>query len=100
EDTWYYITQTREDFAYTRPVTTAQAITAIQFAENGTIASIDTYGLEDAREVRVARGETPTRGRTLSVWEQIFRSLGTVATSQLPGRTDTRPGSAGGPNPF
>lgn len=100
EDTWYYISATREEFAYTRPTITNQSIMAIHFNEDGSVANVENFGIDAAREVRVAGGATPTRGRQLTVWEQIFGSLSTVATQQLPGRTDTLPDSAGGPNPF
>ena len=100
EDVWYYISSTREDFAYFEPLVTARSITAIKFAEDGTVASVDSYGVEDGYRVDLVSRSTPTRGRTMGFMEQVFGSIGTVGAQQLPGAIDTLPESAGGPNPY
>lgn len=100
EDVWYYMSSTREDFAYFEPLITARTITAIKFAENGTVASVDSYDVDDGYRVNLVGRSTPTRGRQMGILEQIFGSIGTVGGQQLPGAIDTMPESAGGPNPY
>lgn len=100
EDTWYYITSTREDFAYFRPKISARRIIAVEFDESGMVSNVDEYDVEDGNEIRLVGRETPTRGRELSLLEQVFGSIGTVGANQLPGYRDALPDSAGGPDPY
>lgn len=100
DDTWYYISATKEDFAYFEPLITARNIIAIKFAEDGTVASVDTYDVTHGHRIELADRTTPTRGKRMGLLEQIFGSIGTVGAQQLPGAIDTLPESAGGPNPY
>ncbi len=100
EDTWYYITSVREDFAYLRPLITDRRILAIRFDEDDRVAEVEELGLEYTNDVRLVSRTTPTRGRTLSFMEQLFGSVGALNPNQLPGRMDQIPDSAGGPDPY
>ena len=59
-------------------------MTEITFDDAGNVAGVRTLGLEDGQEVAMNRNETPTRGRELTIIEQL---LGNVGRGQLP-RTD------------
>jgi outer membrane protein assembly factor BamE (lipoprotein component of BamABCDE complex) len=100
EDTWYYISATREDFAYFRPKITARRIIAVDFDETGRVSNVDEYDVEDGNQIRLVGRETPTRGREVSLLEQVFGSIGAVNPNQLPGYRDEMPDSAGGPDPY
>lgn len=95
-DTWYYMNSIRQSFAYLRPIVEERSITAISFNEDGQVDKVAEYGIEDGRYVNFVDRKTPTRGRELSVLEQIFGSVGRLPTSQLGGR-DQIPGGGGGP---
>lgn len=85
ENIWYYITQTTEKYTYNTAQVSQRSVTAITFDEVGdTVAEVRTVGLEDGRQVAMNANETPTRGRQLTIMEQL---LGNVARGQLP-RTD------------
>lgn len=96
QDTWYYVSATREYLAYLRPDTRERRIMAIRFDDDGVVSEIDEFGLEDGRVVALVDRETPTRGRELSVLEQILGSVGRVPTDQFGGEQNL-PGGAGGP---
>jgi outer membrane protein assembly factor BamE (lipoprotein component of BamABCDE complex) len=100
EDTWYYISSRREEFAYFEPLITERSITAIKFNEDGTVSSVENYDVTDGKQINLVDRSTPTRGRQLSLLEQIFGSISSVGTNQLPGAIDTLPESAGGPSPY
>jgi outer membrane protein assembly factor BamE (lipoprotein component of BamABCDE complex) len=85
EKVWYYISQTSERYTYNRPQISQRSVTEITFNEGDTkVAAVRTLGLDDGQKIAMERRETPTRGRSLTIMEQL---LGNVARGQLP-RTD------------
>ena len=96
-DTWYYINQVRERYAYLRPQIQEQTVTAITFNADGQVTQVAEYGIEDRRIVSYSDRETPTRGRELSVLEQIFGTIGRIPTDRIGGNQQNVPGGAGGP---
>lgn len=90
ENIWYYISQTSERYTYNRPQIAARSVTAITFNEgDDKVTEVRTLGLEDGQQVAMNDRETPTRGRELSVIEQL---LGNVGRGQLPRTEDDVPG--------
>ena len=82
---WYYISPTSERYTYNRPQISQRSITEITFnKDDSKVAGVRTLGLADGEKVAMERRETPTRGRSLTIMEQL---LGNVARGQLP-RTD------------
>ncbi|MCF6221199.1 MAG: outer membrane protein assembly factor BamE [Robiginitomaculum sp.] len=96
ENTWYYLTSVRERLAYLRPITSERTITAITFNDDGQVKKVAEYGIENGQYVNFSDRETPTRGRELSVLEQIFGTIGRIPVDQLGGNQDI-PGGSGGP---
>ncbi len=96
DDTWYYITSVRQQLGYLRPESSARAITAVRFAPSGVVASVDRYSLEDGRVVSLVNRKTPTRGRELTLIEQLLGNVGALPADTLLGQ-ENLPGGAGGP---
>ncbi|MCC5997397.1 MAG: outer membrane protein assembly factor BamE [Oceanicaulis sp.] len=96
DSTWYYIADTREYLAYLRPETRERRVIAVRFSEDGVVTAVDEYGLEDGRIVAFVGRETPTRGRELSVLEQLLGNVGRPSIDQFDGQQNL-PGGAGGP---
>ncbi|RKQ71424.1 Beta-barrel assembly machine subunit BamE [Litorimonas taeanensis] len=96
EDTWFYMNSVRQRYAYLRPQIEERSITAITFDEDGQVTEVAEYGIEDGQYVNYVNRETPTRGRELSVLEQIFGTIGRLPTDRIGGNQDI-PGGAGGP---
>ncbi len=87
---WYYISQTTEKYTYNLPKVSSRMVTEITFAPGGDqVAAVRTLGLTDGENVAMNRNETPTRGRSLTVLEQL---LGNVGRGQLPRTDDDTPG--------
>ncbi len=85
DNVWYYIGQQTEKYTYNTAQVTQRSVTAITFDEAGDkVTEVKTLGLDDGQEVAMNSRETPTRGRQLTILEQL---LGNVARGQLP-RTD------------
>lgn len=94
-DTWYYITDVRQQLGYLRPESSARAIVAVRFDDEGVVDDVQTYTVADGRVVNVVRRETPTRGRELTLLEQLLGNVGRLPTDQL--GQENLPGGAGGP---
>lgn len=75
-DTWYYISRKTERLAFFEEKVLDQRVVAIQFDDSGVVAGIERYEAEDARPVAVSERVTPTRGKQLSLMQQLFGNLG------------------------
>lgn len=95
EDTWYYITNVHQRLGFFEPRSSARSVTAIRFDEGGSVVEMVDYTLEDGRVVNLVSRETPTRGRELTILEQLLGNVGRLPTEQL--NQENLPGGAGGP---
>jgi len=89
DNIWYYISQTTERYTYNRPQVSQRSVTAITFGPDNRVTEVKTLGLEDGREIAMNGNETPTRGRQLTILEQL---LGNVGRGQLPRTEEDVPG--------
>ncbi len=76
DNRWYYVGQVTEQRAFFRPEIASQQIIAIAFDTDGVVAAVDRISEEEAREVGMVNRTTPTGGRELGFFEQIFGNLG------------------------
>jgi outer membrane protein assembly factor BamE (lipoprotein component of BamABCDE complex) len=88
DNVWYYISQVTEKYTYNRPQVTQRNVTEITFNDAGQVSAVNNLGLEDGQRVAMNGSETPTRGRQMTILEQL---LGNVGRGQLP-REDDVPG--------
>jgi outer membrane protein assembly factor BamE (lipoprotein component of BamABCDE complex) len=98
KNTWFYLTQVSSKTAYFNPRVIRRDVIAISF-DNGTqqVNRVDVFGLKDGRVIAYNRNETPTRGRELTLLEQLFGNLSTIGT--LPPNEDFTPGTRPGGGP-
>jgi outer membrane protein assembly factor BamE (lipoprotein component of BamABCDE complex) len=68
---------------------TQRTVTEITFNDAGLVSEVRTLGLEDGQRVAMNDRETPTRGRQLTILEQL---LGNVGRGQLPRTDEDQPG--------
>ncbi len=88
ENTWFYISDIQERFAYFKPVVAERRIVAIRFSKDDKVDEVLQYTAGDGKVISYAARETPTRGRELGLWEQIFGSVGAV---RLPNSDEATP---------
>ncbi len=76
-NTWYYMTQVTDRVAFYRPRVVKRDVVAITFAQaDEKVADVKTYTLRDGKVINYADRETPTRGRELTVLEQLLGNVG------------------------
>lgn len=73
---WYYVSQMTNKVAYKNPKVQAREVVAITFGADEKVAKVDTYTLKNGYQVAYNGAETPTRGRELSVLEQLLGNIG------------------------
>jgi outer membrane protein assembly factor BamE (lipoprotein component of BamABCDE complex) len=93
---WYYIDQTKETISFKRPVTTRRDVVAIVFnKETEMVETVNQYSLKDGKIIAFNGRETPTRGRELSIMEQLVGSVGR-GSGLLPNSDQDTPGNRPG----
>ena len=75
-DVWYYINEHARRRSFFKPSATERTIMAIHFDSAGLVEDIQTITLADARRIKPRTDKTPTRGRKLGFFEQIFGNVG------------------------
>lgn len=94
DPTWYYISTEQERYAFFTPDVTKRQIVAIQFGDDGKVAEVRNYGIEDGQVIAYVDRETPSRGKEMTFLQQVFGNMGGPSAStaqQGPGR----PGGSG-----
>ena len=78
-DSYYYISSVVEQRAFLKPREVERQVVAIRFDENDQVESFAHYGLEDGRVINFSNRETPTRGREMSLLQQLLSNAGNVS---------------------
>jgi len=94
-NTWFYMNQLKSRVAFKQPEVVARNVTAITFNKDSELVeSVNNYTLKDGKVIAFNGRETPTRGRELTILEQILGNVG--RGSLLPNQDDTVPGNRPG----
>ena len=89
---WYYMNQVKQRVAFRRPQVVSRNVTAITFnKENEQVESVNNYTLKDGKVIAFNGRETPTRGRELTILEQLLGNVG--RGSMLPRDDESVPGN-------
>jgi len=83
--TWYYIYSKAETVAFYHPTVTDRRVLAVSFNDDNKVKNLKYYGLEEGKIISYVDRTTPTRGRELTVLQQLFGNLGRLGAGSLPG---------------
>ena len=74
---WFYVNQVKQRVAFQKPKVTARNVTAIAFNKDSELVdAVNTYTLKDGKVIAFNTRETPTRGREMTILEQLLGSVG------------------------
>jgi outer membrane protein assembly factor BamE (lipoprotein component of BamABCDE complex) len=73
---WFYVSQISSKVAYKNPRLLARDVVAIRFSDDEKVASVEAFDASKGFRVAYAKGETPTRGRQITVLEQLLGNVG------------------------
>lgn len=76
DNTWYYIGIKTEQTAFFKPSPVEQQVLQIKFDDGGVIKDVTRLGLDDAQQVAFNTNQTPTAGKELGFFEQLFGNVG------------------------
>ena len=92
---WFYVNQVKQRVAFRKPKVTARNVTAIAFNKDSELVdAVNTYTLKDGKVIAFNNRETPTRGREMTILEQLLGSVGQGGL--LPQNDEGVPGSRPG----
>ena len=92
---WFYMNQLKARVAFRRPEVISRNVTAITFnKESELVESVNVYTLKDGKVIAFNGRETPTRGRELTIMEQLLGNVG--RGSLLPREDEGVPGNRPG----
>lgn len=78
---YYYISSETEAVAFLAPELIDQQVVLIAFDKDSKVKEIRRYGMKDGKQIAFVERETPTRGKELTVLEQLFGNLGRFNSS-------------------
>jgi outer membrane protein assembly factor BamE (lipoprotein component of BamABCDE complex) len=96
DPTWYYISTEQERYAFFNPDVTKRQILAVEFNDDGKVADVRKYGIEDGQVIALVDRETPSRGKEMTLLQQLFGNMGGMPAG-VPGAQNGpgRPGGSG-----
>jgi outer membrane protein assembly factor BamE (lipoprotein component of BamABCDE complex) len=81
QNTWYYISKQTRQIAFLNPSVLEQQVVEIDFDKSGTVQAIHKFGEDDGKDVEMIARTTPTRGKSITmfdqIWESFLRQIGT-----------------------
>ena len=93
---WFYMNQIKQRVAFRKPQVIARNVTAITFnKESEQVESVHNYTLKDGKVIAYNTRETPTRGREMTILEQMLGAVGRggmLPRNDEEGVPGTRPG--------
>ena len=97
---WFYMSQTTDRVAFYQPRVAMRDIVAVTFDKSTEqVLAVNSYTLRDGKVFAYNSRETPTRGRELSILEQLLGNVGrggVLPNSDEEGVPGSRPGDRRG----
>ena len=94
-NTWYYISQKQETWAFMQPVMLEQNVLQLTFNESGRLQAMKKYDLSNGKDIEMVSRITPTAGKELTVLEQILGNVGKFSGPRQQSGTVGAPTSGG-----
>ncbi|HET9639435.1 MAG TPA: outer membrane protein assembly factor BamE [Allosphingosinicella sp.] len=78
QNDWYYVSRRTKNFAFNHPRVNQQTILHVRFDQAGNVASVERKGMEQIVSIDPMSDKTPTLGRHVSIWDELFGNIGAV----------------------
>ena len=80
---WYYVQSRWKLVGGRAPQEIVRQVVAITFTEEGVVANIERFGLEQGRVVQLSRRVTETNVKSAGFLRQLFGNIGKLSTADL-----------------
>lgn len=94
QNDWYYVSRRTKNYAFNHPRVNQQTVLHVRFDPAGNVASVERKGMEQIVSIDPSGDKTPTLGRNVSIWDELFGNIGAVGAGGMSAPT----GGTGGPN--
>ncbi len=75
EETWLYVGETTETVAFFESKVSERSVLLIAFDKDGLVTSMESHGLDEARDIRPVDRVTPTVGKNMTAIDQLIGNL-------------------------
>ena len=93
DNTWIYVTQITSTRIGRTPGVTMQQVLVLKFDPRGTLTTIRRLDKDDAKQIAMAPGATPSPGSEASFMQQLLGNVGRFTPAGLPGSGTSGPSS-------
>jgi len=93
DDTWYYITTVVRIRPVFWPDAKFHRVMAVRFNEQGVVEGVENYDMSNMIAISPVDDKTPTKGKKLNMFQQIFGNVG-----RFSGQAPVGSGEGRGPN--
>ena len=77
KETWFYIGERTETTAFFKPKVTEHKVLVVHFDDKGVVQDVrQVDALKDGRDVELVGRETPTKGREMTIIQQLVGNVG------------------------
>ena len=76
KEAWYYVGSRTSQIAFWEPDLLERKVLVIRFDKKGVVQQVERIGKQDGRDVQIVDRKTPTRGKELTVLEQLLGNVG------------------------
>lgn len=76
QNTWYYVNQISRKRAFFNETIVGRTVVQLNFDDEGYLETVNRFNLADGNAVNPRNDKTPTRGRTLNFFQQVFSNIG------------------------
>ena len=73
---WFYVSQVTSKLAYKNPKLRSRDVVAITFSDDEKVEAVNAYDVSKGYRIAYSKAETPTRGRQITVLEQLLGNVG------------------------
>jgi outer membrane protein assembly factor BamE (lipoprotein component of BamABCDE complex) len=92
KESWYYIGARTSQFAFLEPEVLERKVLVVRFDDKGVVQQLGALSKEDGRDVQVVERKTPTRGRELTIIEQLIGNVGRFSSGGGGSPSSSNPG--------
>jgi outer membrane protein assembly factor BamE (lipoprotein component of BamABCDE complex) len=76
KEAWYYVGERTSRIAFFEPKLLERKVLVIRFNKNGIVRQVERLDKNSGREIQVVDRKTPTRGKELTILEQLLGNVG------------------------
>jgi outer membrane protein assembly factor BamE (lipoprotein component of BamABCDE complex) len=82
QESWYYVGSRTSQLAFLDPEILERKVIVIRFDKQGIVQQVERLDKQDGRDVQIVERKTPTRGKELTILEQLLGNVGKFSSAE------------------